>query len=512
MSKKHRKKYSSVKSHKRDRSKLKPPLSQLNMEMIDWERDFLPEHLWIDLLAQEYKDYQWNKMYDDFLDKLEKEIEDKSLILYGFITDFGLVPEDSKVNFINNNKDLIYNVFFKPIGKILTLYPDNPANWLLLEEWINSDKIDFEVELKKLNRSVIRLMKAKDLYAGHIRAIPLGRLFVHQKLFYPKDMPVTELLPKYPGGCTEDEQYKVQSHARMTMNMEYMRDERYESRYWPKHFWRQNYNLVPCSPSNMNLSEENKISETDYLQIQKIIENNCDLIISYLDKVSIQYKYDLYETLKDEILLGLFSRIVRLFVSYVNDPNLWARDLSGIMLRCIVDTAITFAYLVEKGSLDDFMNFKKYGEGKEKLLMLHLQDSYTDKKAVNNKGVDELEIDLGGGFNPELIEIELAGWTKKSSRDFAKLCGFEDLYKLVYDPASSDIHGTWTSLKSSNLVYCTMSLHRYHKMPSFIVPPLFIQNIKIVHELYERCYNLGVQKLDFPKMDDSIKDIKIEHH
>ena len=86
--------------------------------------------------------------------------------------------------------------------------------------------------------------------------------------------------------------------------------------------------------------------------------------------------------------------------------------------------------------------------------MLHLQDTYAGKKSLEGKAAEEIAEDLGGGFMPELIDIELADWTKKSERELAIDAGLEEIYRLVFDPTSPDIHGTWISLKNSNLGRC----------------------------------------------------------
>jgi hypothetical protein len=499
--------YSPIDSHKRDKSKLITPMNQMNMNLFEWERDFLPEHLWIELLAHEYEKLAWYKIYNDFLDRLEDTIEDKNITIYGYLSDFGIVPEKSRKEFLEKHKKFIYNSFFLPIGKILTLYPENPANWLILDEWKDKEKIEFEIELDKLGESIKRLMNAKDLYAGNIRAIPLNRMFQHQKLFLNKGMEIIDLLPKYPSKCTDDEKYRVQSFARIQMNLEYTTNERYKDKLWPKYFWRHNYDLIPCVPTEINISEENRISKEDSTILSENIENNSHTAANYLSKLGMQYKYDLYDPTKDEILLGLFSRLTRLYIVFITGMNLWSRDISGIFLRCYTDTAITFSYLSVNGSEKDFDNFKKYSEGKEKLLMLHLQDTYKGEKTIEDKESDEIADELGGGFNPEFIDIELAGWTKKSAYQLAKESDFEKYYKLVYDPASSDLHGTWTSLKKSNLVFCRISLHRYHKMPSYFEPPLYLSPIEIVSNTYLKCLDIGKKYHAFPKMDGEIKNI-----
>ena len=490
--------------------KLKTPLSQFNIENIQWERDFLPEHLWLELLFQEYGFNRFHIVYNKFMDKLDEMVNDDKNIIFGYLTDFKYIPLDKRQYFIDNNKALIYDAFYKPIGKILTLYPDNPANWLILEEFTKEEGIDSETELNKLGESVKRLMKAKDLHAGHIRGLPVNRSFKHNKLFLNNNLPVTELIPKYPANCTEDEKYHVQSFARTTMNQIFMTNERYKDREWSKYFWRHNYDLIPCAP--LVIDTEENTSEISYEQqngLNEIIKYNIEAVINYLNKLGMQYRYDLYDPQKDEILLGLFSRITRLYIIFISDLYLWSRDLSGIFLRCIVDTLITFAFLIRKGTEQDFKRFVEYSDGKEKLLLLHLQDSFKNDKSIHSETYEQISDKLGGGMITELIDIDLSSWSKKKSRNLAKLAGLERYYKLVYDPASADIHGTWQSLKNTNLTYCQISLHRYHRLPSYIESPLVLYSANLAQELYEVTLQIGNKEKGFPVIDNNLKNVLV---
>ena len=495
-----KRKYTPIRHHTRKGSTLKPPLVTMNFQPIDWQRDLLPEHLWIELLSAEYRDRDWQRIYDDFMNRLDAELPDSKTCLYGFITDFGVVPKQARESFLGKHKDFIYHAFFKVIGKVLTLYPDSPANWLLLEEWKRAEPVNFEVELNRLEKSVVRLLPGKDLHAGHIRALPLNRAFKHNKIYYNSDMTIVDLLPKYPGKCTEEEQYLVQQHARIEMNLMIKLEERFALNTWPKYFWRHNYDLVPCIPEEHSLDIGGKVSEEQMKETYHRIRSNCDAITDYLGKLGMQYKYDLYDSTKDEILLGLFSRLSRLYILFLSNSTLWAGDISGIFLRCMAETAIVFAYFAREGEEKEFLDFRKYGEGKQKLLMLHLQDTYHEQKAYDGQTVDDLADELGGGMNPELIEIELSDWTKKSSRELAMASGFEDVYRLIFDPASSDVHGTWTSLRKANLVYCRVALHGFHKMPSLVEPPLLLLPARMTQTILSRCLDVGIHNLNFPKL------------
>jgi len=492
--------YTPISKHKLKKGLLKSPLSQLNIKQIDWHRDLLPEHLWIECLSNTYVQKEWQNLYNEFLDALDVYVpEDK--IIFGFISDFGLISSDKRKDFLKHNDKLVYRAFYKPIGRIITFYPEAPCYWLLQKKYLDIDRpVNSNVELGKLSQSVLRLMSGKDKHAGHIRAMPLSRLIKHNKIYFKRGMKIAELLPKYPSGCSEEEKYHVQSQARNIMHTFVQEKDIYLNRKWPKYFWNRNLELVPCSPHKIQANKETALGEDETKKLYKRIDRNSKIVKDYLTKISLNYKYDLYNTERDEILLGLFSRLTRIYVLILSNPPLWSRDIAGILLRCLTETAITFAYLTKKGSKDELRDFKAYGEGKEKLLMLHLQDTYPDKKSLEGKNSEEIAEEMGWGFSPELMDIELSDWTKKSTRDLAFSGGVEEIYRLVFDPSSSDVHGTWISLKKSNLTRCVQPLHRFHQMPQYIEPPIFINTIDVVQRIYEKCVEIGNQHLDFPKM------------
>lgn len=509
MSKKKKKsgKYSSISSHNRHKSKLIAPINKLPMEVLNWERDFLPEHIWLECLSSTYPENIWLGLYNGFLDELDKYFPER-IIMYGFITDFGLIPQDKREEFIKNNEQLIYDVFYKPFGRIIAFYPESPCYWLLQEKHLEEEgPLDPTIELRKLTECVLRLLPGKDLYAGHLRAVPLNRAFKYDRIRLSQKLKVIDLLPKYPIECSDDEKYRVQQFARMTMNIQYQQIEHYKGREWPKYFWRHNFDIVPCIPRYINLKKFTSLSDTDIKLVYEIIEKNANTAIDYLNEVTIKHRYDLYNPERDEILLGLFSRLTRLHILISLSPNLWPRDVAGIMLRCLVETAITFAYLSKVGTEKEFEEFRSYGEGKEKLLLLHLQDTYPEKKTLEGRSAEDIASELGGGFTPELINIELGYWTKKSIRDLAIDAKVEDLYRLVYDPTSSDVHGTWISVKNSNLVKCAQPLHRFHRMPQYFEPPAFINTIDAVQRIYLKCVDIGIRVLQFPGMKIPLEEV-----
>jgi hypothetical protein len=129
--------------------------------------------------------------------------------------------------------------------------------------------------------------------------------------------------------------------------------------------------------------------------------------------------------------------------------------------------------------------------------MLHLQDNYPEDSSLEGRSPEAISSELGS-FVPEILDIELGHWSKKDTRKLASEAGLEKFYRLVYSPTSGDLHGTWVSLKNSNLSICGEVLHRFHRLPKYTDPPVFVNTVAAAQDLYTHCVNVGVEKLGYP--------------
>jgi hypothetical protein len=480
-------------------SALVSPLGGLNnINLLDFERDLLPEHLWIASLAEHFGVRRAHKPFERFLDAIDECWTDKERPCLGLISDFGRLPHQLRSQFIENHRVEIYELFHEPIGRVLAFYPECPAHWLVDKEALEEEgSLDPEIELQHLRKLVQALLPAKDWYAGHLRMLPLGRLLKHGKIFFAQGIETVDLLPKYPTELSEEEQFRVQQFVRTLLTSTYPQIKPHASADWPKYFWRHNYDLVLCRPAVLPLKGARAIRPQEEETLARALDESAAIAREYLEQLTVKLRLDLYDPTRDEVFFGLFARLSRLFILSASDANLWARDMGGIMLRCLADTAITFSYLAVAATEEDFRRFREYGEGQEKLLMLHLQDNYPDTQSLEGRSSDAIASELGG-FIPEVLNIELGHWTKKDTRRLAIDAGLERLYRLVYTPTSSDLHGTWFSLKHSNLCRCVEVLHRFHRLPTYTEPPVFVNTVAAAQDLYMHCVDVGVQKLGYP--------------
>lgn len=497
--------YSGIDKHKRERKKLIAPINRLPIGQINWPRDILPEFLWIEYLRQSYNEEVFLELYSHFVKKIGFYAEETPLFL-GLISDFGRIPGEKKEEIIKEHQQLIKTAFTEPFGDIIRLYPESPASWLLPEELLFDESFNGSASISGLKATVEKIIPGKDSYTGYLRMIPLRPLFEMGKIHLLKSLDIIELLPKYPHRLSDEDRARCESFGRSILTM--IIQDNIGDRAWSQYFWRRNFELSPCENLNDEKKFVRKTIDTKWLDnIYQICENNSSLLNEYLDHVVESYIIDLYSPETDEVLLGLFSRIIRLTSLILTKPLLWSYDLSRILLRCLSDTTITYCYLIKKNESQLFQSFIDYGKGKEKLLLLHLQDTHQNTQTVTGESIDQLALHLGGGFSPALIDINLGDWKDVSVRDMANECNLMDIYRIIYDPTSSDIHGTWTSIKNTNLTYCVNPLHRYHRLPQLEDPPIFIQPVQIALDLAEKAIISSIEKLGFPKLKKPFLDL-----
>jgi len=479
------------------------------MKVVEWDRDLVPEHLWIAALAARYGIEVAHQPFNRLLEALEDVWPHKDSTPIGLVSDFGEIPNEARQRFVGCHRHLIFETLVQPLGGILALYPNSPASWLIEEHSSGPSRpLDTESELLGLRDLVVSLLPGKHGIVGRLRVFPFSRLVNHRRVSI-RSKETLQAMARYPHKCTPDERDLVESTSRHAVNAHYTTTRNLQSRDWPKQFWRRNYELAPCKPAILPPHGTRPASAEEFPALMAALESNGKAARAYLDLLGRKVPCDLYEPARDEILFGLIARVIRLFVLMMEEPCLWARDTSGIILRCLADTAITFIFLIKCGGEEDFKRFLDYGKGQEKLLMLHLRENYPEDHTLEGRTADAIYSNLGGLLT-EQLNVELGSWSKKDTRKLAQRAGLERLYRLVFSPTSADVHGSWLSLKHSNLAYCMEPLHRFHRLPGYVDPPLYTYVMSAAQSLLKECIAVGVCVMKYPPPEIEFERIPTE--
>ena len=118
--------------HKKAGSRLVPPLAELPVELVRWDRNLLPEYLWIASLRAIAPLKELHKPHSAFMDAVDEFWTEKFPAL-GLLSDFGYL-EASRDDFLAKHAPLVRKLFLEPFGRILAFFPDSPAHWLVTPE------------------------------------------------------------------------------------------------------------------------------------------------------------------------------------------------------------------------------------------------------------------------------------------------------------------------------------------------------------------------------------------
>lgn len=407
-----------------------------------------------------------------FMDVID-EVMPARVTHIGLLTGFAQVPLRHRASFVVQNRQLIQDALEGPIGDVLDGYDDHPAAWLLEAVRARPRRASSQRRTRRLRAAVRRLLIGRGRVFEQVILAPFRRLMKLGKVKFARATPMTRLLTQYPR-CSAADRHVVESTARQFVLLHFSSVPQYSERAWPRAFWTESYRAVPCCSGRYPLSNGRGLRREDATTVSRIVRRNMRLVRDYLADLSDRPPVNPYGCLQQDVVLGLVSRSARLYQCLLGDDLLWSRDLGGILLRCLSDNAITLAYLVKRGTSEEFAKFRAYGQGQEKLWMLHLQDNYPADRSLEGRDPSVMSEQLGG-IAVEMQGIDLAGWTDKNMRQLARESGALRLYHLVFAPASGDVHGTWPSLERSNLTRCMEPLHRFHYLPAIENPPLFAE-------------------------------------
>ena len=197
-------------------------------------------------------------------------------------------------------------------------------------------------------------------------------------------------------------------------------------------------------------------------------------IDSYIKDVQIEFvahtkawKIDLMNTELYEVVGGLLARQVTLSTELAKAPQIWNGHVAPLILRTMVDTYITLAWIMEN-PLERSRQFIFFGLGQEKLTLEHHKAEIVsrDEKPEDYPYIKQMEEMLNSQRFTFLTEVNVGSWSGHDVRKMADEAGCLNLYHFAYTPFSAATHSMWHHIVRYNLRYCENPLHKYHRVPA----------------------------------------------
>lgn len=173
---------------------------------------------------------------------------------------------------------------------------------------------------------------------------------------------------------------------------------------------------------------------------------------------------------KTSVLSGLLARSCALGLDMFTERSLWVAEIGGVVLRCLCETLILLAWLLQKDDTALYKRFVEYSLGQQDLYGLKLTDydGYRNAFKALYIGGDQLADAMSrDSWDAQFRTIDLGNWAGIDTRKMAEEGGTKHFYDLVFSLYSADVHSQFISLARWNMVQCTNPLHNGHLVPVF---------------------------------------------
>lgn len=213
-------------------------------------------------------------------------------------------------------------------------------------------------------------------------------------------------------------------------------------------------------------------SDEFWTEMYNVLDAYLDLARENLFQRWERWEIDLARAHEHEVIGALMARQVTLVSHLCEAPTICNGHIAPIILRVMVDTLITFKWILKDLSARA-NKFILYGLGQEKLYIEHLKKKCEadGKNPAEDAYIEVLEKALAMQRIPDLTEVNLGSWSGQGTRDMAIDAGCELLYNTAYSPFSAATHSMWNHVSRYNLMTCENPLHGYHRNPVLLVLP-----------------------------------------
>jgi hypothetical protein len=247
---------------------------------------------------------------------------------------------------------------------------------------------------------------------------------------------------------------------------------------WSDDFWAECWERTDCFPSN---PDENAKALDGRALIDQVVDLEEELSAHFTSTVQMT---DVDP--KHDGAFGLTLYLVHLLF-FCLKSSVGQTTQGRILLRSVVETYITLAFLVAKDDPTIWLQYRNYGAGQAKLSLLKMNEQDEVPSFISRELLEQL---ANEDVWHEHQDIKLGAWADKNLRKMAEEAGVKALYDRHYDALSGYAHANWIALSHSLFGVCLNPLHRFHRIP--IPPRMFVDDE--LPDVIAIC-NLGLDQL-----------------
>ena len=211
-----------------------------------------------------------------------------------------------------------------------------------------------------------------------------------------------------------------------------------------------------------------------YSDLLPLVDAYCNTVEKGLYERWDKLPIELYDSETYEAIGGLLARQTTLSIQFMTAPSIWNAHMAPIIMRCMMDALITIQWILRDPSARA-KKYVLYGLGQQKLYIENMKAREDHDAPEIAASIDSEAAWLNSQRRDFLTEVNVGRWPDLSTRDMAKDCGLDVLYKFAYTPFSGVAHNMWHHISRFNLKFCRNPLHNFHKVPTIAPCPIELE-------------------------------------
>lgn len=450
-----------LESHKKLGKRIVPPLADVApWKEVSWIDELLPELLWIGLLKTRHGLATSARVCAEVTKAAEAELQSMDQTRHACLT--GSFESFGTDQFARVRERLeaahVFHDLNVAISPLCVAYPECPLAPLA------KMKPDIESATAEIRRQLPAFFDRREEEATFIQILAVYMMLIQGRLSVSEETPFANFpaVEEYPH---TEESRRIASGCRAITSMLADHSPNESGVSWPTYFWNRGLELEKCRP--IGPIEESLVREHgEEWSVDEVLSSYRKMLYDELEARIGSWPVDLAQREVHEVVGGLLARQATLGIQLSSSPGIWNGHVAPMILRTMVDTLITVAWIVQS-PVERARKFILYGLGQEKLAIEHrselLKDSGRDpsEDPLVQHQMDWLESQRFAF----MTEVNLGSWSGISARQMAEQAGCLEIYRHAYTPFSAATHSTWQHVARYNLVHCESPLHRYHRIP-----------------------------------------------
>ena len=474
--------FSDLASHKKDGTKLRPPLTQMDkIETLSWADDHLPPMLWAALLCAIFPRNEYLGCFREVLNISAKwfavggvayNVPSENTVGSPTLLDheaIAMLPDEQFEAFIHIPlKHPLGYAALRPIA----LFDSIPG----IERWRKVLGMPYSTDWLTVGSAVGATLDHQSEASTDIRWFKVMLPILAGRIQFPNHFRsrIQEILEFPKKGDMRSVRPSIRSMEMVFRRM--------PGAQWVEYFWQECADQTACMDSTKR--EDETISSTG-LDRSNVLQCRFDTIDHFMNCRT--------STRVDSRLDSCFG-LVFYALSIVDElgNSLCHEGILGRLgLRALVEAYVTLRYLCVKNEEKLWSSWRVFGAGQAKLAFLKAQETSGDLPGF----IDEEALYQIANEDAwqEFLEIDFGHWARANLRSIAEQCGAKEIYDKYYSWSSTFVHSHWGAIRDTNFITCQNPLHRLHRIPRVIhrrLTSMELDAVSIVNEMLELLYSL----------------------